>query len=322
MPNVYITSPIPGEGIGHLRKKGFIVDINGTGSDLPKNALIDVVGKYDAVITLMTDKIDEEVINRASPRLKIIANYAVGYDNIDVLRAKNRGIVVTNTPGVASESVAEHTFAMILGISKNLIEADKFVRQGKYIRWDPNAFLSSQVWGKTIGIIGLGKIGTFVGQIAFSGFRMKILYHDRTPAGDFELLTEAKYCKLEELLTQSDIVTLHVPLLPTTFHLIGKSQFNLMKKDAILINTSRGPIVDEQALIWALRGKIIRGAALDVFEHEPNIAPELFTLANTILTPHSASATFETRAAMSRIAAQNVIDLFEGKIPLGLVKLH
>ena len=183
------------------------------------------------------------------------------------------------------------------------------------------AFLSNQIWGKTIGIVGLGKIGTFVAQIAFGGLRMKILYFDVSRSEDFELLTEARYCSVDELLKESDIVTLHVPLTPKTHHLISKSQFRIMKNTAILINTARGPIVNQEDLIWALKNKEIASAGLDVFEHEPDIAHELTILDNVVLTPHIASATVETRLSMAKITAQNIIDVFEGKEPFGLVKL-
>ena len=182
------------------------------------------------------------------------------------------------------------------------------------------AFISPQIWGKTIGIIGLGKIGTFVAQIAFGGFRMKILYFDLERAEDFELITEAKQVSIPELLRESDIVTLHCPLTEKTKHLIGAEELRTMKKTAILINTSRGPVIDEAALITALKDNVIAAAGLDVYEHEPNVPEELRTMPNVILTPHSASATSETREAMSRIAAENIIAVFEGREPFGLVK--
>lgn len=321
MPNVYITSQIPKIGVDLLRQKGFAVEINNLGKNLTKDQLKNVFYRYDAVLIMMTDKIDIDILKSASANLKVIANYAVGYDNIDVLEAKRRNIIVTNTPGAASESVAEHTFMLIFAASKKLIEADKFVRLGKYQRWDPMAFLSSQIWGKTIGIVGLGKIGTYVGQIAYGGLRMKILYYDIARLEDFELLTEAHFVSLDELLRQSDIVTIHAPLTDKTHHLIGRERFKMMKNTAILINTARGPIVDEAALIFALKEKEIAAAGLDVFEFEPQISEELIGLPNVVLTPHIASATVETRETMSKIAAENIIAVFEGKEPPGLIKV-
>ncbi len=321
MNKVYITNIIPKEGVELLRKKGFEVRINDTERKLTDTELKDVFSEYDAIISLVHDKIDESVISRASPKLKVIANFAVGFDNIDVIAANRRGIIVTNTPGVAGESVAEHTFLLVLSVIKKLIEADRFVRSGKFSGWDPNIFLSSQVWGKTIGIVGLGKIGSYVGNIAFGGFKMKILYHDICRFEDFEMITEAKFVGLEKLLKEADIITLHVPLSRDTNHLIGKKELGMMKKTAILINTARGAIVDQEALIDALSKRQIAGAGLDVYEDEHHIPHELRILGNTVLTPHIASATFETRSAMAQIAAQNVIDVFDGKEPFGLVKV-
>lgn len=321
MNSVYITREIPEIASSLLRRKGFQVSTNSQKSNLKGSELKEIFAKYDAVITMMTDRIDGEIIGSASDKLKIIANYAVGFDNIDVLAAKRHGIVVTNTPAVAGESVAEHTFALILACSKKLIESDRFVRLGKFHQWDPSAFLSKQIWGQTIGIVGLGRIGTYVGQIAFYGFRMKILYHDIQTAEDFEMLTEAKRVSLTNLLKQSDIVTLHVPLMPQTHHLIGKNELKLMKNSAILINTSRGPVIDEEALIWALHSNEIGAAGLDVYEKEPHVPPEFKVSSKVVLTPHTASATFETRDAMARIAAENIIDFFDGKTPQGLIKV-
>ncbi|OGD87619.1 hypothetical protein A2870_03015 [Candidatus Curtissbacteria bacterium RIFCSPHIGHO2_01_FULL_41_11] len=319
MRKVYITVKIPEIASEILRKKGFSVDVNDGDRRLNGRELRDVFAKYGAVITTIGDKVDEEVIDAAGIELKIISNYAVGFDNINVLYAKRHGIVVTNTPGIAGESVAEHTFALILACAKNLLEADKFVRRGKYHKWDPMAFVTPQIWGKTMGIIGLGRIGTYVGHIAYGGFRMNILYSDIVRSEDFEMLTEAKYCRVEQVLKESDIVTLHLPLTPVTQHLIGRKELGMMKSGAILINTARGPVVDEKALIWALTNNKIAMAGLDVYEHEPSIPHELTTLGNVILTPHIASATVETREAMAKIAAENIIAVFEGKTPEGLV---
>src|SRR3989344_5134811 len=320
MHKVYITGQIEENGLDLLRKHGCSVDVSEKEA-VTEAQLKEIFSAYDAVVTMVCDKIDESLVSHASSKLKIIANYGVGFDNIDVLAAKRKGIVVSNTPGVAGESVAEHTFALILACSKHLIEADRFVRQGHYHRWDPKAFLSPQLWGKTIGIIGLGRIGTYVGHMAFGGFKMKILYNDVVRSEDFEMLTEAKYVSMETLLKQADVVSLHAPLTPQTKHMIGRDQFKLMKNEAIFINTARGAIVDEQALTWALKEKEIASAGLDVYENEAQISAELRALSNVVLTPHTASATTETREEMSRIAAQNIIDVFSGKTPFGLVSV-
>lgn len=321
MASVYICDVIEENGINLLKSHGFTFDINKSGRDLSFDELKKVFSKYDAVVTMVNNKIDEKLIKSASRKLKVIANYAVGFDNIDIKSAAKRKITVCNTPGVASESVAEHTFALVLALNKHLFAADRFVRSGKFFKFDPNLFLSAQLWGQTIGVIGLGKIGTFVAQIAYGGFRMKVLYFDKKRSEDFELIYGAQFRDIEMILTHSDIVTLHIPLTDETRHLIGRRELKLMKKSAILINTARGPIVDEEALIWALREKEIAGCAIDVFEREPQISHELFTFDNVIVTPHTASATIETREKMSQIAAQNIIDVFEGGEPLGLVRV-
>lgn len=321
MPSVYITANIPVIAKTLLLKKGFAVDVNVSGKNLSKNELVQVFSKYNGVVTMLFDKIDEGILRAAKGNLKIIANFAVGFDNVDVLSAKRLGIVVTNTPGVASQSVAEHTIMLIFACQKRLIEADRYVRGGKFDRWDPMSFLSHQVSDKTIGIIGLGGIGTAVGQIAHHGFRMSILYNDVVRAQDFEMLSNAKYADLENLLINSDVVTLHVPLTNKTHHMIDKKELSLMKKTAILINTSRGAVVNQDALIWALTSGIIAGAGLDVFEHEPTVEHELTKLPNVVLTPHIGSATFETREATAKIVAENIIDVFEGRTPFGLVKV-
>lgn len=321
MPKVFVTSSIPENGIKILKQEDFSVEINDSGKPTTRHDLILAFSKFDAVITSVSDKVDEEVISEAGSNLKVISNYAVGIDNIEVLFASKKGITVTNTPGVAGEAVAEHAFALMLGCAKNLLEADKFVRQGKYLRFDPNLFVGPQMWGKTIGIIGLGRIGTFVGHIAYGGFKMNIKYYNLERAEDFEMLTEAEFATLDRLLKDSDVVTLHLPLTPNTKHLIGREEFKKMKNTAILINTARGPIIDEEALVWALQEKEIAAAGIDVFEHEPEVASELTKMGNVILTPHTASATVECREEMSRIAAENIVDVFHKKEPYGLVRV-
>lgn len=313
MFKVYITSIIPEIGVNLLKRRGYDVEVNDSQEDLTKDRLKQIFSKSDAILTLMTDKIDKELINSASKQLKIIANFAVGYDNIDIAAASKKGIIVTNTPGVASESVAEHTLMMILACAKKLIVVDKYVREGKYKRWDPMAFLSSQIWGETIGIIGLGRIGMFLGQMVYHGLRMNILYNDISRSEDFELLCEAKFVIIQTLLETCDVVTIHVPLTEKTYHLIGENELKRMKNSAILINTSRGPVVDEAALIWALKEGQIAAAGLDVFEFEPRICEELRVMENVVLTPHIASATIETREMMAKVAAENIIAVLEGK---------
>lgn len=316
---VYVTRPIPEEGINLLKKKGFQVDINPENKILSKEELKKVFASYDAVLTLLTDKVDEDVLLASGNDLKIVANYAVGYDNIDVKTATEKKIMVSNTPGVLTEAVAEHTFALLLTVAKRIVEADRFVREGKYKQWEPLGFLGPQIWGKTIGIIGLGRIGSFVAQIAHGGFNMEIIYYDVSKNEEFEMRFSAKYHDLTSLLKKSDFITIHVPLIPSTHHLIGAKELGMMRETAILVNTSRGPVVDEHSLVEALKEKKIAGAGLDVFEHEPDLAEGLNHLPNVALTPHTASATIEARNAMSRIAAENIIAALEGEKPPNLV---
>ncbi len=315
---IFITKKIPEAGIKLLKEKDYAIKINPQNKTLSKKELIKNIQDVDALLCLLTDKIDAEVINAAGFNLKIIANVAVGFDNIDLSAAKKKGIPVTNTPGVLTETVAEHTFALLLASARRIVEADKFARANKYHGWEPFMFLGTDVYGKTLGIVGLGRIGFAVAQRAVKGFGMKILYNDVKKNEDFEKQFGGRFVGLEELLKNSDFVTIHVPLLPTTRHLIGAPQFKQMKKTAFLINTSRGPIVDEKALVKALKNKQIKGAAIDVFEFEPKLAPGINKLDNVILTPHIASATEETRAKMAEVAAINIIAALSGQKPPNL----
>jgi glyoxylate reductase len=322
MPKVYITGEIENNGIELLKRHGFETEKRAENQNLSHAHLKEIFSRFEAVITLVSDKIDSEIIKASSEDFRVISNYAVGFDNIDVLTAKRRGIIVCNTQGIASDSVAEHTFMLILACAKRVIEADRYVRAGKYTRWDPKLFVSPALWGQTLGIIGLGKIGIYVGHIGYGGFKMRILYSDVEASEDFELLTEAQRVSLERLLKESDVISVHAPLNEKTKHLISTEEFKLMKATAIIVNTGRGPIIDQDALITALKEKEIRAAGLDVYEDEYHVPQELKTLGNVVLTPHMASATVETREAMSRIAAQNIIDVFAGKEPEGLVVVN
>ena len=256
----------------------------------------------------------------------MIANYAVGFDNIDLNEAKKRNIVVTNTPsGQISESVAEHTIALMFALAKRVCEADRFTRAGKYKAWGPKLLLGTDFYGKTVGIVGTGRIGTGVVKRLHDGFNMKILYNDIKRNSELEKETSAKFCTLEQLLKESDFVSLHVPLLPSTRHLISTKQFKMMKKTAFLINTARGPIIDEKALVKALAKKEIAGVGLDVYECEPMIDCDpkdnldLRKMDNVVLTPHTASATLETRQEMSCLAANNILMFINGKKPINAV---
>lgn len=311
---VFVSRKISESGI-NLLKKYFEVRVYPKDNVISRKELINGVKWCDGLLCLLTDKIDKEILD-ANPHLKIVANYAVGFNNIDIKYAEQKGIIITNTPDVLTDAVAEHTFGLMLAISKRIVESDTFLRKGRYKGWEPLLLLGTQLKGKTLGIIGLGRIGLGVAERAYHGLGMNILYHDLERDKQFEKKNKARFLPIDSILKQSDVITLHVPLLPSTKHLIGAKQLSMMKKTAYLLNTSRGPVIDEKALVNALRNGTIRGAALDVFENEPKLAAGLVKLNNVVLTPHTASATIEARSAMSDLAARNIINVLTGKKPL------
>jgi D-3-phosphoglycerate dehydrogenase len=320
---VYITRKIPEAGINKLREKGYEVDVNSEDKVLSKEELISALKQkpYDAVLCLLTDKIDKEIFE-AVPTAKIFANYAVGFDNVNLAAAKEKGVMVTNTPGVLTETVAEHTFALMLAIARRIAEADKFTKAGNYKGWAPMLLLGTDLSHKTLGVVGLGRIGSRVAYHGAKGFDMKVIYYDVNRNEEFEKEFNAKFkSNIDDVLKESDFISIHVPLLDSTQHLINRQRLSIMKPTAYLINTSRGPVIDEKALVEALKNKTIKGAALDVFENEPSLAPGLAELENVIITPHIASATEETRSKMSDLAVTNIIEALEGKIPPNLVKI-
>jgi len=316
-PKVFVTMEIPETGI-NLLKQTCDVTVSKKKRVLTRKELIAGVKGKNALLCLLTDKIDEDIM-KAAKNLKIIANYAVGFDNIDVKAATKLRIPVTNTPGVLTDAVADHACALMLSIARRIVESDKFVRAGKYKGWEPMLLLGGDLKGKTLGILGLGRIGTAVAERMGKGFGMKITYYDVNRNAEFEASLGATYATVPELLKNSDYVSVHVPLLPTTRHLISTKELATMKKTAYLINTSRGPVIDEKALVAALKKKQIAGAALDVFENEPKLTPGLAKLDNVVLTPHTASATIAARSAMSEIAAQNILDALAGQKPRNTV---
>lgn len=320
---IFVTRNIPSSGIEMLKGKGYELTVNPEDRVLSKEELITVLqaDRYDAVLCLLTDKIDAGVLAAAGEQCKVFSNYAVGIDNIDIASAQEKGIMITNTPGVLTDTVAEHAFALILAVSHRVAEADRFTRAGKYTGWAPMILLGHDVSRKTLGIVGLGRIGSRVAHHGVAGFDMKVIYYDVKRNEEFEKEFSAEFReKADDVFQKADYISIHVPLLPATKHMVDARLLSLMKKTAYLINTSRGPIVDEIALVEALRNNVIAGAALDVYENEPVLAPGLVELANVILTPHIASATEETRQAMSRLAAQNIIEALEGRTPPNLVK--
>lgn len=321
MALIYVTRRIPEAGLSMLKEKGYELDISEKDGVLTREELLAALKAkpYDAVLCLLTDTIDKEVYD-AVPTAKIFANYAVGFNNIDVAGAKERGIAITNTPGALTETVAEHTIALMLAITARIAEGDRFVRAGKFNGWGPMMLLGSDLKGATLGLLGAGRIGGRVAEIA-KGFGMKIMYNDVKPNPEFEKAVGAEFLPdTDSVLAAADVVSIHVPLLPTTTHLINTERLAKMKKTAYLVNTSRGPVIDEVALVEALRAGTIRGAALDVFEHEPKLAPGLAELDNVVLTPHIASATESARNEMATLAAENLIAHFEGQTPKNLVQ--
>lgn len=326
--SIFVTREIPDEGLKMLkRNKSLKVEVYEKDRIIPRTELLRRVKGKNILLTMLTEKIDRHVMDAAGSSLKMVANYAVGFDNIDLKEAAKRGIVVTNAthPNV-SESVAEHTAALIFALAHRIVEADHFTRQGKYKGWEPQLLLGTDLIGKTIGLIGGGAIGGMVARRLREGFGVKIIYTDvkRNPA--FEKMSGAKLRTKEQLLRESDFVSLHVPLLPSTKHLINDKALGLMKKTAFLINTARGPIVDSAALVRALKKGRIAGAGIDVFEGEPQFARRkadadyLQHAWNVILTPHTASATIETRQAMSRTTAENILAFVRGKTPPNMIQ--
>lgn len=317
MATVFVTRHIPEAGLDRLRAQGHTVDVSEKDGVLSHAELTEALRAkpYDAVLCLLTDTIDAAVFD-AAPHAKIFANYAVGFNNIDIEEAKKRGIIVTNTPDVLTDTVAEHTVALMLSLTSRITEGDRFVRAGRYVGWAPMLLLGTDLKGKTLGLIGAGRIGERVAAIAHHGLGMQIAYYDLKQNATLEESVRATFCaSVEEVLAAADVATVHVPLLDSTHHLINKERLAQMKPSAYLINSSRGPVIDEQALVAALKNNVIKGAALDVFEEEPQLAPGLSDLENVVLTPHIASASEETRAAMSVMAAESIIAVCEGKSP-------
>jgi glyoxylate reductase len=314
---ILVTGRLPEEILSLLAGQ-FEVESQDEDRPMERRRLLDAIGDRDGLLCMITDSIDEELLSHA-PRLKMIANMGVGYNNIDVRAATARRIPISNTPGVLTEATADLAFTLLLAIARRVAEGDRRVRAGKFTFWAPFLFLGREVSGKTLGIIGMGRIGKAVAQRA-RGFDMPVMYHNRSrlePAEENTL--RAGYESFSELLRKSDFVSLHVPLTAETRHLIGRRELALMKPSAYLINTSRGPVVDEQALLAALQAGQIAGAALDVYEHEPALTPGLTLLDNVILLPHVGSATLETRTRMAAMAAQNLIAGMGGQKPPNLI---
>jgi glyoxylate reductase len=310
-----VTNRIPESAVELLRAAGE-VRLDERETAIPRAELLALVAGAEAILTLLGDRVDEELLEAAGPQLRCVANVAVGYDNVDVAAAQRRGVVVTNTPGVLDDATADLTMALILATTRRLAEGDRLVRSGRDWNWGMGFMLGSSLQGRRLAIVGLGSIGKWVAQRA-RAFGMEIAYYQCSPApAEVEAALGAERMPLERLLTEADVLTLHCPLTPETHHLIGAAELEAMKPSAVLINTARGPIVDEAALATALAEGKIAAAGLDVYEREPQVEPRLVQLDNVVLTPHLGSATVETRTAMAELAARNAISVLSGQGPL------
>jgi glyoxylate reductase len=308
--NVLVTRRIPVEGIDLLRRNGADLRWHDEEAPLPRGELLSQVRPCDGVIITGGDRIDAELLD-AAPKLKVVSCIAVGYDNVDLAEATRRRILVTNTPDVLTDTVADLTWALILGVARRVVEGDRLTRSGKWQGWAPTQLRGVDVTGKTLGIVGAGRIGVAVAKRG-TGFSMRLLYYARAVKSEMEALG-GRRVTFDEVLRESDFLCVHVPLTPDTRHLFGEAEFRKLKPTAFFINLARGGVHDEVALVRALREGWIAGAGLDVYEHEPQISPELLRMPNTLLLPHLGSATVETRRRMSVLAAENLLAVLEGR---------
>ena len=308
----YITRIIPQPGLDLLSDAGFTIQVNPEDRTLSHDELLRAVSGKHGILCTLADTVDAAVIEAAGPQCRGIASYAVGYNNIDIEAATRRGLPVSNTPGVLTDATADLTWALLMCAARRIVESDALMRSGRWRGWGPMQFLGADIAGATLGIIGAGRIGAAVAKRA-SGFGMRILYTARSAKPDIESSLGARFTDLDTLLCESDFVSLHVPLTAETRHLIGPRELSLMKQTAILVNTSRGPVIDETALVEALRRRTIFAAALDVYENEPAVAPGLAALPNAVICTHIGSATVGTRTAMALMAAQNLIAMLRGE---------
>lgn len=317
MADIYVTCRVFAEEIERLRAAGHTVVMRDAPGPIGREELLTQVENADALICLLSDRIDKAVIDRGK-RLRIIANLGVGYDNIDLATARKRGIVVTNTPGALTETTADLTFGLLLAAARRIVEADSYTRAGEFRGWElMQPHLGLDVYGKTLGIVGMGRIGTAVARRGHFGFGMPVVYYNRHRNEPAEQELDARWVPFAELLGESDFVCVHTPLTEETRHLFDRDAFRRMKKSAILVNVARGPVIDEEALVWALETGEIAGAGIDVYENEPEVHPGLIKLhERVVLTPHIGSASEATRRALARIAVDNVLAVLAGEQPL------
>ena len=309
---------IPGRGLIEGLRERFEVQVNTHDGRMAREELLTAVADVDALVCLPSERIDAELLD-AALKLRVVSNYAVGFNNIDVDAATARGVMVTNTPDVVTDATADLAWAILMAIARDVLVVDRFARSGGWKEWRPEAFIAADITGTTLGIVGLGRIGQAMARRA-AGFDMRVLYSDVHRAGrEIERRFGAEFVERDSLLRESDFVTLHVPLNEATHHLIGERELSLMKPTAYLVNASRGPIVDEQALVRALRSHEIAGAALDVYENEPRLAEGLAALGNVILIPHLGANSRRTRDRMAGMTVGNVVAALSGEVPPGLV---
>ena len=315
MAKVVVTGRIPSEAVARLRAEHEVFAWDNADLISRDELLRRVVGA-DAIVSLLTERVDAELIDAAGPQLQVVSNVAVGYNNIDVPACAARGVIATNTPGVLTEATADIAMSLILMSTRRLGEGERIIRSGEPWQWGMFYMLGTSIQGRRLGIVGMGQIGAALARRA-RAFGMTVAYSNRNPIDDgLAAELQCERLSLDELLATSDVVSLHCPYSPATHHLIGEVQLAAMRTDAFLINTARGPVVDEAALAAALRNGVITGAGLDVFENEPTVHPDLVTLDNAVLIPHLGSATVETRTAMAMLAASNSLAVLGGKAPL------
>ncbi len=308
---VLVTREVPASGLRVLES----FDVTVLHERPPeRDELLDAVRDASGILSTATEKVDGEVMDAAGESLKVVANMAVGYDNVDVEEAAERGVLVTNTPGVLDETTADVAFMLLLAAARRLGEGERLLRAGRWEWWGPKQLLGQDVWGKKLGIIGFGRIGQSVARRA-KGFGMEILYHNRSRNPEAEKELDARYLELDELLETADLISIHTPLTDETRHLIGERELKKMKSSAVLVNTSRGPVVDEAALADALENRRIFAAGLDVYEAEPDVHPKLLDLENAVLAPHIGSASVQTRDRMAVLAAENIVAVLSGEEP-------
>lgn len=320
-PRVFITRALPEAGVALLRRElqSVQLDVYEGDSAIPRATLLARVRGCSAILPLLTDAIDAETLDAAGPSLRIVANYAVGYNNIDVDAATERGVAVTNTPDVLTDATADLAWALLMAAARRIPESERFLRAGCWTGWAPKQFLGSDLVGRTAGVFGMGRIGQAFSRRA-TGFGMRVIYTQRNPApSEVERELGAERVDKATLLAESDFLSLHCPLTDETRHAFGAAEFRSMKRSAILVNTARGPVIDEAALAEALRSGAIRAAGLDVYEEEPKVHPALLTCENAVLVPHLGSATHATRDRMAEMAAESIVARLRGEVPRNCV---